>query len=203
MPLSDRVPVLENLGFRVIDERSYRITPATGAASSSVRLHDMALETLDGKPVEIGLDDDRLEQCFLAIARRDAENDGYNRLVKAAALDWRGAALFRAYGAYLQQIRIPFSQSYIAETLTRHAGVTADIFALFAARFLTTAQASAEAAIRERNLGQRYILAGFTEKLDRLLPTADIVVLPSHTEGMPNVLLEAVGFRASRQLGGN
>lgn len=48
-----------------------------------------------------------------------------------------------------------------------------------------------EAAIRERNLGQRFVLAGFTEKLDRLLPTADLVVLPSHTEGMPNVLLEA------------
>lgn len=54
-----------------------------------------------------------------------------------------------------------------------------------------TERTKIEAAIRARNIGNRFILAGFTEKLDRLLPTADLVVLPSYTEGMPNVLLEA------------
>lgn len=48
-----------------------------------------------------------------------------------------------------------------------------------------------ESAIRERNLTGRFILAGFTDRLDALLPAADLVVLPSYTEGMPNVLLEA------------
>ncbi len=48
-----------------------------------------------------------------------------------------------------------------------------------------------ESAIRKRNLTGRFILAGFTDRLDALLPAADLVVLPSYTEGMPNVLLEA------------
>ncbi len=37
----------------------------------------------------------------------------------------------------------------------------------------------------------RFILAGFRDDLDRWLPWADVVVLPSFTEGLPNVALEA------------
>ncbi len=48
-----------------------------------------------------------------------------------------------------------------------------------------------EARIRERGLTNRFLLKGFTNDLDRYLPWADLVVLPSHTEGLPNVALEA------------
>lgn len=37
----------------------------------------------------------------------------------------------------------------------------------------------------------RFILAGFTTELDRFMPHFDIFVQSSHTEGLPNVLLEA------------
>jgi glycosyltransferase involved in cell wall biosynthesis len=39
-------------------------------------------------------------------------------------------------------------------------------------------------------IGQ-FTLAGFRDDLDRWLPWADVVVLPSFTEGLPNVALEA------------
>jgi glycosyltransferase involved in cell wall biosynthesis len=45
--------------------------------------------------------------------------------------------------------------------------------------------------IQSLGLANRFVLAGFTEQLDQLLPGADLVVLPSHTEGLPNVALEA------------
>jgi glycosyltransferase involved in cell wall biosynthesis len=45
--------------------------------------------------------------------------------------------------------------------------------------------------IRERQLQERFILAGMTTRLDRYLSCADVVVLPSFTEGLPNVALEA------------
>ena len=35
------------------------------------------------------------------------------------------------------------------------------------------------------------MLAGFRSDLDRLLPSFDLLALPSFTEGMPNVVLEA------------
>ena len=48
-----------------------------------------------------------------------------------------------------------------------------------------------EALIRRHNLQNRFVLAGHIAALDRVLPNADLVVLPSHTEGLPNVALEA------------
>jgi glycosyltransferase involved in cell wall biosynthesis len=40
-------------------------------------------------------------------------------------------------------------------------------------------------------LRERFILAGFRDDLDHWLPWADVVALPSRTEGLPNVALEA------------
>jgi glycosyltransferase involved in cell wall biosynthesis len=46
-------------------------------------------------------------------------------------------------------------------------------------------------AVREAGLERNFALAGFRDDLDRLLPAADLFVQSSHTEGMPNVVLEA------------
>ena len=43
--LSERVPVLENMGFRVVDERTYHIEPQDAA---DVWFHDMTLESAMG-----------------------------------------------------------------------------------------------------------------------------------------------------------
>jgi glycosyltransferase involved in cell wall biosynthesis len=40
-------------------------------------------------------------------------------------------------------------------------------------------------------LAGRFLLAGFRSDLDGLLPFLDLLVLPSYTEGLPNVVLEA------------
>jgi glycosyltransferase involved in cell wall biosynthesis len=40
-------------------------------------------------------------------------------------------------------------------------------------------------------LGGAFVLGGFRADLDRLIPHLDLLVLPSHTEGLPNVVLEA------------
>ena len=45
--------------------------------------------------------------------------------------------------------------------------------------------------ISEAGLGGRFLLPGFRGDLDRVLPHFDLVVLPSFTEGLPNILLEA------------
>lgn len=48
-----------------------------------------------------------------------------------------------------------------------------------------------EQKILMHGLKHRFVLAGFTDQLDRLMPCADLFVLPSYTEGLPNVALEA------------
>jgi glycosyltransferase involved in cell wall biosynthesis len=46
--------------------------------------------------------------------------------------------------------------------------------------------------IAQAGLVGRFWLAGFRTDLDRFLPCLDLLVLPSFTEGMPNVVLEAL-----------
>jgi glycosyltransferase involved in cell wall biosynthesis len=48
------------------------------------------------------------------------------------------------------------------------------------------------AEVREAGLGGAFVLAGFRPDLDRFIPHLDLMVLPSFTEGMPNVVLEAL-----------
>lgn len=48
-----------------------------------------------------------------------------------------------------------------------------------------------ERQIAELGLTGRFVMPGFRTDLDSLIPAADVVVLPSFTEGLPNVALEA------------
>ncbi|HXW23390.1 MAG TPA: NAD-glutamate dehydrogenase, partial [Xanthobacteraceae bacterium] len=66
IPLSERVPVLENMGFKVVDELTYRIEPS---AAAEVWLHDMALQRADGGAVDLEALKQRLEACFMAVMR--------------------------------------------------------------------------------------------------------------------------------------
>ncbi len=48
-----------------------------------------------------------------------------------------------------------------------------------------------EREIRAAGLRGKFVLPGFRDNLDRFLPFFDVLVLPSFTEGLPNVVLEA------------
>jgi glycosyltransferase involved in cell wall biosynthesis len=52
-------------------------------------------------------------------------------------------------------------------------------------------RAALEAQVIGSRLEGRFVLAGFRGDLDELVPHLDLMVLPSFTEGLPNVLLEA------------
>ncbi|MGB7035472.1 MAG: NAD-glutamate dehydrogenase domain-containing protein [Xanthobacteraceae bacterium] len=135
--LSERVPVLENMGFRVVDERTYHIQPADKA---DVWFHDMELESASGQPIDLGALEARLEACFLVVMGKRAESDGYNALVLNAGLGWREVALIRTISRFLRQIRVPYSQDYMWTTLRQYPALAGQIVALFQARFGPHAQ---------------------------------------------------------------
>ncbi|MEE9586668.1 MAG: NAD-glutamate dehydrogenase domain-containing protein, partial [Hyphomicrobiaceae bacterium] len=135
IPLSRRVPILENLGFSVIDERSYTLKPVFDSERRVVKLHDMVLETPGGEALDLATHMERLEACFLAVWNGQADNDHFNRLIKSAGLDWREAAIARALAAYIRQIRVPYGQRYISDTLVQHLDITGYLFDMFKARF--------------------------------------------------------------------
>jgi glutamate dehydrogenase len=146
IPLSERVPVLEHMGFTVVDESTYNVGTGNGGEHAHAWLHAMQLEPPpcpphggedreEGETADVDAAKPRLDECFAAVMRGDAEDDGYNALVLAAGLTWREVALIRTISRYLRQIRVPYSQDYMWATLVRHAAVAGRISALFAARF--------------------------------------------------------------------
>ncbi|MGB6285248.1 MAG: NAD-glutamate dehydrogenase [Xanthobacteraceae bacterium] len=148
--LSERVPVLENMGFRVVDERTYHIRPAEAA---EVWFHDMELESASGQPIDLSASESRLQACFLVVMAQAAEDDGYNALVLAAGLGWREVALIRAISRFLRQLQVAYSQDYMWTTLRKHAAVAAQIFDLFRTRFdLRAALPPQQGAAREKEI---------------------------------------------------
>jgi len=128
LPLSDRVPLLENFGFRVIDEETHRITPKEEPESF---IHDMVLALPEGMTLPDGVGVARVEEALLAVWHGEAENDGYNQLTLKAGLTWDDTALLRALGHYLRQLGFGFSQRYLAATLVVHADAAAALVELF------------------------------------------------------------------------
>ena len=105
IPLSDRVPILENLGFSVIDERTYRISPNQDGKRQTVSLHDMVLDFANGDGgSELEREGVPLEDAFTAVYTGRADNDLFNRLVMTASIDWIEVAMLRAYAVYMRQI---------------------------------------------------------------------------------------------------
>jgi glutamate dehydrogenase len=148
--LSERVPVLENMGFRVVDERTYHIRPKEAA---EVWFHDMELESASGEPIDLSASESRLEACFLIVMAQAAENDGYNALVLAVELGWREVALIRAISRFLRQLRVAYSQDYMWTTLRKHAAVAAQIVDLFRNRFdPRSASPAPQRAAREKEI---------------------------------------------------
>ncbi len=144
--LSDRLPILEQLGLKAIDERTFTIR-TTGP---SYVLHDIALQTADGDALDLEARGHLLEEAFQAVWSGRAENDGYNNLVLKAGLTWRETALLRALGRYLRQAGIPYSDHYLWQALIRHIPIASDLWSLFEARF-----AVGSAADKGRNAAER------------------------------------------------
>ncbi|HVB15767.1 MAG TPA: NAD-glutamate dehydrogenase [Stellaceae bacterium] len=130
--LSDVLPILENLGLRIIAEEPFRIDTTDGRA---VWIHEFTLG--DGAvptPLTAALRQ-RFEEALLAAWTGAVESDGFNRLVLAAGLSARQATVLRLYCKVLRQAGSTFSQNYMEDTLARHAGVARRLVQLFEARF--------------------------------------------------------------------
>ena len=161
LPLSERVPVLENMGFRVVDERTYHID-SKGKAHDAW-FHDMLLERGDGGMIDLDAGKARLEAAFLMALRGGAENDGYNALTLAANLAWRDVALIRTLSRFLRQVRVPYSQDYMWATLVKHAGIAGNIVELFHARFDPRPEAA-----QDRDAKRNAIAARIEEELQKV-----------------------------------
>lgn len=142
--LSDVLPMLENLGLRVIDEWPQEIVLRDGR---KIWINDFGMTPAGGGEVDAVAVKDIFQTAFGQIWRGEAENDGFNRLVIGAQLTWREAALLRAYTKYLRQIGVPFSQPYVEATLAHYPEIAKQLVTLFKLYFDPEKQAESAAAI--------------------------------------------------------
>ncbi|NTG88325.1 NAD-glutamate dehydrogenase [Rhizobium rhizogenes] len=132
LALSRRVPLLENLGFNVISERTFDIyVTGKDGETGHVVLHDMELEARSGTTIDLARHGAALEEAFLAAFGGTIDNDSFNRLIVSADLSARETNVLRAYARYLRQAGIAYSQDYIAATLDKYPRIAAAIFRLF------------------------------------------------------------------------
>ena len=128
--LSDALPMLENLGLRILSEHPYELE----ADGRIVAIQDFVVQAQ--RPFDdLAAARADFEEAFARIWSGDAENDGFNKLVLAAGLTWRQVAMLRGYAKYLLQTGVPFSQAYMEETLVRYPLVARLLAELFEARF--------------------------------------------------------------------
>ncbi|QOC23814.1 NAD-glutamate dehydrogenase [Wenzhouxiangella sp. AB-CW3] len=132
LPLSDVLPMLENLGMRIVSERPYELRMGSG--------HSVWIQDFDMKPpgeAEVDLDRvrDKFQEAFEQTWRRRCENDGFNRLVMLARIDWRQVNVLRACCKYLLQTGMPFSQTYMEQTLSAWPLIARLLVEYFEARF--------------------------------------------------------------------
>jgi glutamate dehydrogenase len=135
--LSQVLPVLQRMGVEVVDERPYQVTREDGTEcwvfDFGLRVEPGVLDQLTDEDL-VGLRT-RFQDAFAAAWRGDAEVDRFNALVLRAGLNWRQAAILRAYAKYLRQAGTPYSQDYIEDAVLGHTDVATTLVRLFEVRF--------------------------------------------------------------------
>lgn len=132
LPLSDVMPIFDNLGFRVIGEHPFEVIDRTG---KTVWIHDFTLQSHTGNMVDIHRIRPIFEELFRRVWHGEAENDAFNRLLLSSYMSWREIALLRTYARYMRQIRFSNSQTFISNTLVNHVNLTRILLEYFEVRF--------------------------------------------------------------------
>ncbi len=145
--LSDVLPMLENLGLRVVAEEPFRIDSAD---RTTVWIHEFQLSSgialLGSVSPAIRA---RFEAALVEVWTGRVENDGFNRLVLAAGLSARQVTVLRLYAKFLRQAGTTFSQPYMEDALSGHPEIARRLVRLFETRFDPDRTGSSLAVVAE------------------------------------------------------
>jgi glutamate dehydrogenase len=158
VPLSDIMPRLENMGVKVLAEVPYEVQPL--GAKEVVRIRDFSLDA-EGMQDDLSSIKEKFQDAFIRIWQRQAENDGFNRLVLGAGLEWDEVVILRAYAKYLRQVGVTLTEGYIQQTLARHPQITRNVVQLFKNYF--------DPSIGEAGLGRKGASLGIRSQIEDAL----------------------------------
>ena len=143
IPLSDAVPVLENFGFRVLEE-----IPTELQGASRAHIHDCLVEVPGGADTAAILARADVIECAIAeVLGGQAENDEFNQLVLFAGLGTRPVVWLRAWFRYLRQTGVAFGLATVVTALRVAPRATAALIDRFCAAHDPAADQGRKAAI--------------------------------------------------------
>ncbi len=144
--LSAVMPVLEDLGLRVVEERPTRL-----AHDDEAWLQDFGVLGPDDAPLDLESSGERVAACVSAVLRGEAESDELHRLVVLTDLGHERLEVLRAYRRYRQRIGSRFTENYQNEVIAQNAELTQRLVELFELRFDPAREPdpAAEAALRQ------------------------------------------------------
>jgi glutamate dehydrogenase len=128
--LSDILPMLENMGLKVLAELPFEIKP--NGMPHSIWVHDFHIELKDSHE-DLELKDVKyvFEEALSHIWSLEAENDSLNRLVLSAKMSWRDIIILRSYTRFLRQAGYSFGTRFMESTLVSYAEISRHIVDLF------------------------------------------------------------------------
>jgi glutamate dehydrogenase len=196
LALSRVLPILEDMGTEVYGERPYRLTLNNGR---KFWVLDFELRFAGTAELDIESAAVRYQDSFRQILDGNSENDGIDRLILTAGLDWRQVGVVRCYAKYLLQLGIPFSQNYMEDVLEDHPKVVRRLIRQFELQFdpklsarkrdeqLKTCLGGIGRAIsRAKNLDEDRILSAFSGAVSATLRTN---YYQTDSEGSPKAYL--------------
>ena len=131
LALSDVLPTLENLGFRVLEQSTYRIT----VSGEERNLVVFRVQDQGGNLIDVRAHGERLIDATTKLLRGEGEDDRLNRLVLYGGLTLRQVALLRTLQMYYGQLVAVVSRRFVNETLLSHPSTARLLVEVFSTKF--------------------------------------------------------------------
>ncbi len=162
--LSDSIPILEQFGFRPVDEFSFKVSCSNSDASSKVYSYTLEYPNEDADIDTLKIN---LEQALAQVWLGNIENDGYNKLLLSANINIRQIVIIRAYGKYLRQLGLGYSEEYFQQALINYPSIVLGLIKLFESRFALTAIDISERKVTTDEIKAELLQAlAMVEKID-------------------------------------
>ncbi|WP_044494107.1 NAD-glutamate dehydrogenase [Nesterenkonia massiliensis] len=128
--LTDTLPVIDDFGLSILDERSYTLTTAD---ERTFYLYDLGLcYPTSADPYETI---ELFKEAYSHVLTGRAESDVFSRLVLQLKLNIRKVTVLRAYAKYMRQLGSPHSYDFLAEALLANPEVATALIGYFTAKF--------------------------------------------------------------------
>ena len=129
--LTELLPVMQNMGLVVVDQKPYEFKPEDGEEYGY--LYDFGVEFPEG--VDPNAVASLYEDALNAYLLGERESDTLDRLILSEGLTWQDVRLFRALNHYLIQLGLGYTPSFMSNTLLANPGITKHLVEFFNVSF--------------------------------------------------------------------